>query len=67
MLFRSLYGAFGYASRGIVWSALAGELIRSLVEDEPLPLEAELADAIDPGRFALRALRRRARSRQSRC
>jgi tRNA 5-methylaminomethyl-2-thiouridine biosynthesis bifunctional protein len=54
-----LYGAFGYASRGLTWSALGGELIASLVEGEPLPVEGDLADAIDPARFALRRARRR--------
>jgi tRNA 5-methylaminomethyl-2-thiouridine biosynthesis bifunctional protein len=53
-----LYGAFGYASRGLTWAALGGELIASAVEGEPLPLERDLADAIDPARFALRRARR---------
>jgi len=33
--------------------------IMRVIEGEPLPLEGRLADAIDPGRFLLRALRRR--------
>ena len=53
-----LYCAAGYASRGLVWAALAGELLASLIEGEPLPLEGDLADALDPGRFAMRQLRR---------
>jgi len=53
-----LYGAFGYASRGLTWAALGGELIASAVEGEPLPLEGDLADAVDPARFALRRARR---------
>lgn len=53
-----LFGAFGYASRGLTWSALGGEVIASLVEGEPLPLESDLAGVIDPGRFALRRARR---------
>jgi len=53
-----LYCASGYASRGLVWAALAGELLASLIEDEPLPLEAGLADAMDPGRFVLKQARR---------
>jgi len=53
-----LYGAFGYASRGLTWAALGGELIASLLEGEPLPLEGDLVDAIDPARFALRRARR---------
>jgi tRNA 5-methylaminomethyl-2-thiouridine biosynthesis bifunctional protein len=52
-----LYCVTGLGSRGLIWSALAGELIASLVEAEPLPLESDLADAIDPGRFVLRRMR----------
>ncbi len=53
-----LYGAFGYASRGLTWAALGGELVASMVEGEPLPLEGALADAVDPGRFMLKQVRR---------
>jgi len=55
-----LYGAFGYGSRGLVWAALAAELIASLVEREPLPLEGQLADALAPARFMRRPPSRRA-------
>jgi tRNA 5-methylaminomethyl-2-thiouridine biosynthesis bifunctional protein len=41
-----------------VWAALAGELLASQLEHEPLPLEGDLADALDPGRFVLRRARR---------
>ncbi len=53
-----LYCASGNASRGLVWAALAGELLASEIEGEPLPLEGDLADALDPGRFLLRRARR---------
>jgi len=53
-----LYCASGYASRGLVWAALAGELLASLIEGDPLPLEGDLADALDPGRFVLKQARR---------
>jgi tRNA 5-methylaminomethyl-2-thiouridine biosynthesis bifunctional protein len=53
-----LYGAFAYASRGLTWAALAGELIASTVEGEPFPVEDDLADAVDPARFVLRRARR---------
>ncbi len=56
-----VYGAFAYGSRGLVWAALAAELIASALEGEPLPVENALAAALDPGRF-----RRRAESRGSR-
>jgi tRNA 5-methylaminomethyl-2-thiouridine biosynthesis bifunctional protein len=56
-----LYGAFAYASRGLTWAALGGELIACALEGEPLPMESDLVDAIDPARFLLRHARRRAR------
>jgi tRNA 5-methylaminomethyl-2-thiouridine biosynthesis bifunctional protein len=52
-----LYGAFAFGSRGLVWSTLAAELIAAQIEGDPWPIERELADAIDPARFLLRALR----------
>jgi tRNA 5-methylaminomethyl-2-thiouridine biosynthesis bifunctional protein len=53
-----LYGALAYASRGLTWAALGGEIVASLVEGEPLPLEGRLADAIDPARFVMQLARR---------
>jgi tRNA 5-methylaminomethyl-2-thiouridine biosynthesis bifunctional protein len=50
-----VYGAFAYGSRGLVWAALAAELIASELEGEPLPLEGKLADAMHPQRFVRRA------------
>ncbi len=52
-----LYVALAFASRGLTWAALAGELLASRIEGEPLPLESDLADALDPARLLLRALR----------
>jgi tRNA 5-methylaminomethyl-2-thiouridine biosynthesis bifunctional protein len=52
-----LYCVSAYASRGLVWAALAGELLASLIEGEPFPIEGDLADALDPGRFVLRQAR----------
>jgi tRNA 5-methylaminomethyl-2-thiouridine biosynthesis bifunctional protein len=53
-----LYCAAGYASRGLVWAALAGEMLASQIEGEPMPLEGDLADALDPGRFVMKQARR---------
>lgn len=53
-----LLGAFAYGSRGLLWANLAAELLASRVEGEPWPLEARLAEAIAPGRFRIRAMRR---------
>ncbi|KQY81323.1 FAD-dependent 5-carboxymethylaminomethyl-2-thiouridine(34) oxidoreductase MnmC [Pelomonas sp. Root1444] len=47
-----------FASRGIGWAALAGRLAAALAVGSPRPLEAELLDAVDPLRFALRRQRR---------
>jgi len=52
-----LHGLLGYASRGLIWAPLAAELLASQLEGEPLPLEASLAAALDPGRFLLRERR----------
>ena len=46
--------ANGFGARGLVWCALAGELIAAQLEAEPLPLEQDLIDALDPARFILR-------------
>jgi tRNA 5-methylaminomethyl-2-thiouridine biosynthesis bifunctional protein len=48
----------GFASRGITWAALAGRLVAALALGSPRPMEAELLDAVDPLRFALRRQRR---------
>jgi tRNA 5-methylaminomethyl-2-thiouridine biosynthesis bifunctional protein len=53
-----VYGAFAYGSRGLIWAALAAELIAAEVEGEPLPVEGKLVDAMHPARFARRAARR---------
>ncbi len=55
-----LYALLGYASRGLTWAPLAAELLAATLEGEPLPLEAELCAALDPGRFLLRERRGRA-------
>lgn len=46
-----LYVAAGYASRGVVWAGLLGEALADLMTHQPLPLEAELMQAISPQRF----------------
>jgi tRNA 5-methylaminomethyl-2-thiouridine biosynthesis bifunctional protein len=56
-----LYLINGFGARGIVWSALAGELLACLITAAPLPLPDDLVDAVDPGRFLLRGRSRRQR------
>jgi tRNA 5-methylaminomethyl-2-thiouridine biosynthesis bifunctional protein len=60
-----LYVINGFGARGIVWSALATELLACLIAGEPLPLEAELAAALDPARFLRRGKAKRARQEPS--
>ncbi len=55
-----LHALTGFASRGLVWSDLCAELLVDRIEGTPWPIEAALAEAVDPARFALRAGRRRA-------
>ena len=52
-----LYALLGYASRGLIWAGWAAELLAAQLEGEPLPLESNLVDALDPARFVLRARR----------
>ncbi len=55
---RGLVVCTAFASRGIGWAALAGSLVAAVALGGPRPLEAELLDAVDPLRFALRRQRR---------
>jgi len=57
-LAEGVYGALAYGSRGLLWSALAAEVLASELEGDPMPLEGTLLNALDPGRFARRARRR---------
>ena len=57
--FPGLYGLLGFASRGLIWAPLAAELLAAELNGEPLPIEAELAAALDPARFLLRTQRRK--------
>jgi tRNA 5-methylaminomethyl-2-thiouridine biosynthesis bifunctional protein len=55
---RGLYVASALGSRGLTLAALLGEALASLVCSEPVPLERDLLESIDPARFVLRTLRR---------
>jgi len=48
----------GLGSRGIAGSALGARVLAACITGAPVPLEADLLDAIDPARFASRAFRR---------
>ncbi|UXH80472.1 FAD-dependent 5-carboxymethylaminomethyl-2-thiouridine(34) oxidoreductase MnmC [Roseateles amylovorans] len=47
----------GLASRGLTWATLCGELIAAQLTGAPWPLEMDLAEALDPARFAARRVR----------
>ena len=53
-----LYAVSGFGARGLVWSTIAAETLASRLDGDPHPIERDLADAIDPARFALRRARR---------
>lgn len=53
-----LHCLLGYASRGLIWAPLAAELLAARLENEPPPLEATLAAALDPARFLLKSRRK---------
>jgi tRNA 5-methylaminomethyl-2-thiouridine biosynthesis bifunctional protein len=53
-----VYGALAYGSRGLLWAALAAEVLASELEGEPMPVEGTLLNALDPARFARRAMRK---------
>jgi tRNA 5-methylaminomethyl-2-thiouridine biosynthesis bifunctional protein len=44
--------ATGLGARGLVWAPLCAEIMAAQLEDEPLPVEIDLAEAISPARFA---------------
>ena len=49
-----LYAVSGFGARGLVWASLAGELLASQLDGDPLPLESDLVDALDPARYLLK-------------
>ncbi len=49
-----LWAISGFGSRGLVFAALMGETLASLLDGEPLPVEHDLWEALDPARFLLR-------------
>jgi tRNA 5-methylaminomethyl-2-thiouridine biosynthesis bifunctional protein len=49
-----LWAISGFGSRGLVFAALMGETLACMLNGEPLPIEQDLCEAIDPARFLLR-------------
>ncbi len=46
-----LWVCTGLGSRGITWSALAGQVMAALISGTACPLESSLLDAVDPARL----------------
>jgi tRNA 5-methylaminomethyl-2-thiouridine biosynthesis bifunctional protein len=53
-----LFVATAYGSRGLTLAPLTGALLAAQITGTPWPLEQDLADAIDPGRWIVRHARR---------
>ena len=51
-----MIGALG--SRGLIWAPLAAQMLCAWLEATPMPLEADLLDALDPARWLVRQARR---------
>jgi tRNA 5-methylaminomethyl-2-thiouridine biosynthesis bifunctional protein len=51
-----LYVNSGHGSRGLITAPLAAELLAAWLNNEPLPLPRDVAEACHPNRFALRKL-----------
>ncbi|MCW8884980.1 MAG: bifunctional tRNA (5-methylaminomethyl-2-thiouridine)(34)-methyltransferase MnmD/FAD-dependent 5-carboxymethylaminomethyl-2-thiouridine(34) oxidoreductase MnmC [Motiliproteus sp.] len=55
-----LYCSLGHGSKGMITAPLAGETIASMVDGDPLPLQRPLLHALNPARFIIKDLIRRA-------
>lgn len=53
-----LYALSGFGARGLVWSSIVADQLASELNGDPWPLETDLRDSIDPGRFVLRKARK---------
>jgi len=55
---QGLYLSLGYSSHGMTTAPLAGEIIASLITNDPLPITQDLLQEILPQRFIIRDLKR---------
>jgi tRNA 5-methylaminomethyl-2-thiouridine biosynthesis bifunctional protein len=55
-----LYVFTALGARGITQATLGAEVLASWLTGDPVPIPASLLDALDPARFAARAVRREA-------
>ena len=54
--YEGLYVNIGHGTKGLTTAPLCAELLASVMVGDPLPLEASLAQALDPNRFLLKSL-----------
>ena len=52
--FPGLYSVLGMGSRGLLWSALSGEILAAQLNGHPHRLSTDILNAIDPARFLIR-------------
>jgi tRNA 5-methylaminomethyl-2-thiouridine biosynthesis bifunctional protein len=53
-----LFALVALGARGLTWAPLLGRLVAAQAAGSPWPLERDLAEAVDPGRWVVRAARR---------
>ena len=56
-----LYINLGHGARGLAYTPLSAEVLAAQINDEPLPIPQELANALNPTRFVIRDLTRNKR------
>ncbi len=54
-----LFANLAHGSKGLISGPISGEIIAAMLEDEPLPIEKELIDKLNPARFIIKNLIRR--------
>jgi tRNA 5-methylaminomethyl-2-thiouridine biosynthesis bifunctional protein len=53
-----LYVSTGFGSRGLTGAPIAGEILACIINNEPLPVEKEIVNAVNPARFIIRQLKK---------
>ncbi len=64
---QGLFLLTGFGSRGFSWAPLLAEHVAALAVGAPSPLPVDLAEVVDPARFARRAARRGRNSDEGAC
>ncbi|PIR37304.1 MAG: hypothetical protein COV35_09405 [Alphaproteobacteria bacterium CG11_big_fil_rev_8_21_14_0_20_39_49] len=56
--YKGLYVSTGFGSRGVTGCPIAGEIIAAMINNEPLPVDKKIIDAVNPARFIIRELKK---------